>query len=924
MCDVATDGLDSAGCSPKDDEDDDSDDETSQNSGAAALKQNKISPASGYHAGSSYYYPMGKEKSWLARCDDRQHMSIPSENNSSCLEPSEDSYYSQYQRRRSGDDSSAGRGFGANSDEMRQRMMRRKQARRERESAGLTTADSVAGYRGRDCSIEELIEYIDAKPPAVPKAGQRQSGNRKNRKKKRDSNLRKSVNGDVKRTTAVDSSDKPSDLNSGETSPEKLSGQTVDTADAATGTSNEPETHISSGDDKVHPESVSELPLRCDTFFQMLPSDGSSSNVSDGDNNVLDFRTDDSFRNNAASSEAYSGMSGMLSVEAVSDGCCVGDNSAVTLDPERKAVIAVPATQITEGAYHNSVEEFGIMILDSCCSKPADSTTVANEHYYDESKIFKDDSIVPEDEIMASDNENSSPPVSSSCVVVPEEAVVNSVNDRHVLHHRSEELSCESVQPGELTGNTQKIYCTETGQSTPCSSISDARDSLDFDSQSLADDLSSDFDFSAQTFNENDFTVVTQKKKKKPARQNVGSSDCLRRTFYNRNHRESVGVRDWQSSCRNVSVVKQSSTMPSTGPVICSSGCNNAEVCSAPASQQTTTSLEVPATSEFVQSLVCDRQMGSDTDNVLYVDRSTGLNETTSAAAHFENTSPCFTSSTSISLHSTSQNVKNVKQSSADRKTQEKVFLDTRQPSVGVAPAIASSELSFWYDMNVPENRSVQVQTDSVTLLPTYNVGEPSVNTESAHLANLPPASVVSGLPSSVMCTGDANSVLHVDSCAENAVSLHSSAADSPSLLGNNSSWLQHRDGQTATPVDCSSQMHQQQLFSRADVSTGYVTLTSGSGSSISSSQYIVSNNNHSESLVVRPAVCNAAIRSSSAVVTASVAASSWHSSSRSRQLFALRDAQLFLYDGELVLIHCHALNFIYFCRLKTVVGPVS
>ena len=919
MCDdVGTDGLDSAGCSPKDDEDDDSDDETSQNSGAAALKQNKISPASGYHAGSSYYYPMGKEKSWLARCDDRQHMSIPSENNSSCLEPSEDSYYSQYQRRRSDDDSSSGRGFSANSDEMRQRMMRRKQARRERESAGLTTADSVAGYRGRDCSIEELIEYIDAKPPAVPKTVQRQSGSRKNRKKKRDSNLRKSVNGDVKRTTAVDSSDKQSDLNSGETSPEKLAGQTVDTASAAAGTSNELETRLSSGDDKVDPESVSELPLRCDTFFQMLPSDGSSSNVSDGDNNALDFRTDGGFRNNAASSEAYSGMAGMLSVESVSDGCCVNDNSALTLDPEPKAVIGVPVTQITERAYHNSVEEFGTMMLDRCCSKPSDSTvndnetTFANEHY-NGSKISKDDSNVPKDEIMASDNENSSPPVSSSCVEVPDDTVVYSVNDRHVLqHHRSEELSCESVhQPGELIGNTQKIYSAETGQSTPCSSISDARDSLDFDSQSLADDLSSDFDFSAQTFNESDFTVVTQKKKKKPARQNVGSSDCLRRTFYNRNHWEGGGVRDWQSSCRNVSVVKQSSTMPSTGPVTCSSGCNNAEVCSAPASQQTSTPLEVPAAGEFVQSLVCDRQTGSDTDNMLYVDRNTVLDQTTSAAAHCENTSQCFRSSASISSHNTSQNVKNVKQSSADRKTQEKVFLDTRQPSVGVAPAISSSELSFWYDTNIPENRSVQVQTDTVMLLPTYNVGEPSVNTESAHLANLPPASVVSGLPSSVMCTGDTNSVSHVDSCTENAVSLHSTAADNSSLLGNNSSLLLCRDGQTATPVDRSSRTLQHQLYTQADVATSYVTLTSGSSSSISSSQYIVSNSNYSGSLVVRPAVCNAVTRSSSAL--ASATASSRHSSSRSRQLFDLRDAQLFLYNGQSVLIHCRTLNFLIF-----------
>jgi len=279
--DVAADGLDSAGCSPKDDEDDDSDDETLENRGAAALKPNKISPASGYHAGSSYYYPMGKEKSWLARCDDRQ-LAVPMENNSP--EPSEDSYYSRYQRRRSDDSTPAGRGFSADSDAVMQRMMRRKQARRERELAGLTTADSVDGYRGKDCSIDELIEYIDAKPQTVPKTGQRQTGNRKKRKKKRSSNRpAKSKNDDFKSTTPVDRTEKHNEVDSEKATCEKLPGETVAAADDGMGTINERETCLLSGNAKVDSESVSELPLHCDTFFQMLPSEGSSSN------NVTDF-----------------------------------------------------------------------------------------------------------------------------------------------------------------------------------------------------------------------------------------------------------------------------------------------------------------------------------------------------------------------------------------------------------------------------------------------------------------------------------------------------------------------------------------------------------------------------------------------------------------------------------------------------------
>ena len=119
---VTVDGLDSAGCSPKDDEDDDSDDEVSENCAAAAMKQNKISPASGYHSGSAYRYQVGKEKTWLAKFDERQHMAVPSENNSARLEPADDSYCSRYQRRSSEDSTAAGRAFSANSDAVMQRI----------------------------------------------------------------------------------------------------------------------------------------------------------------------------------------------------------------------------------------------------------------------------------------------------------------------------------------------------------------------------------------------------------------------------------------------------------------------------------------------------------------------------------------------------------------------------------------------------------------------------------------------------------------------------------------------------------------------------------------------------------------------------------------------------------------------------------
>ena len=902
MCnDVAADGLDSAGCSPKDDEDD-SDDETLENRGAAALKPNKISPASGYHAGSSYYYPMGKEKSWLARCDDRQ-LAVPMENNSP--EPSEDSYYSRYQRRRSDDSTPAGRGFSADSDAVMQRMMRRKQARRERELAGLTTADSVDGYRGKDCSIDELIEYIDAKPQTVPKTGQRQTGNRKKRKKKRSSNRpAKSKNDDFKSTTPVDRTEKHNEVDSEKATCEKLPGETVAAADDGMGTINERETCLLSGNAKVDSESVSELPLHCDTFFQMLPSEGSSSNMSDGDN-VPDCRTGGNFGNYAQcpEPEAYREVAEMPSLEAGLDGGCVDDNLTVKPDSEPVALIHAPVTQITETASSADIDEFGTVLQDSCCSKPSDSTcTVSdkkteldNEDY--KSKISNADKNVQMNEVIAASTENTSPDVSLSCTGVAEDVVVDSVNGMNVYQHRhSLEESCTTVhreilcQTVESIGSAPKIHSTETGQSTPSSSMSDARESVDIDCQSLTDDMSSDLDFSIQTFHESDFTVVAQKKKKKVTRQNVGSVDCLRRTFYNRNHRDTLAVRDWQASCGNESV-KESSTVPSAVPITCSSF--NTELCSVPVTRQTSTPLEVPG--EFVRSSVHGRQTGLHTDNVsslAYVDHNASnavSDQTTSASASGENKSQSFANSATASSHETAWTVKDVKRSSAEHETQDKVFLDTRQPDVGVAPAIASCQLSFWYDVTIPENQPTAVQTDIQTLSSSYSIAEPSANDEvsltnaSASFADVRTTVVVTSSLSVATRTSDVNTVLYVNSCTEQPVSLRSAAGDNPLLLGN-ASQLPHCDRQT---VDNSSHTYEQPISSQADAHA-HVSLTSGS----SGSHYTVNNSTRSGNLIVRP------VHSSFAVVSASAADSIRHLSSHSRQLFDVRDTQLFLYSG--------------------------
>jgi len=909
-CDAAADGLDSAGCSPKDDEDDDSDDEAPENCGAAALKSNKISPASGYHAGSSYYFPMAKEKSWLARCGDRQHLSA-SENNSSCLDPSDNSFCSHYQLRRSDDSTPAGRGFSPSSDVVMERMMRRKEARRQRESANMTTADSVAGYRGKDCSIEELMEYIDAKPPTVPKTGQRRTGNRKSRKKKRSSNRStKSDNGDVKSAMPVSDSLKHGDTSSNKTSPEKLAAKHVSTADDGTDAANEHETRLSLGDDKVDSESMSELPLRCDTLFQMLPSDGSSNNTSDADN-VLDSRTDSSFRNHAQFSEHYRELVDMASAGAGSQAGSVDDSLSVKLDTEEPmSEIHVLDTQSTETATCAKVDELGTVVVSSSCLKPYDSTvsnkeTMLNCEHCEEIKISQTDTNSPENEIIAPDSENCSPAVSSSFIGVSADVVVDSVNGICAIQRRhSEGLGCTTVhreiagQTSESAGRVWKVCSTDTGQSTPSSSVSDARDSLDFDSQSLADDVSSDFDFSVPASRESDFTVVTQKKKKKKqTSQNSGSAGCLRRTFYNRNHLDGHAVHDWQSRCRNESVFRESGIMPCAVTVTCSSASNNLQLHSLPVSQQTGTCLEVSTSAEVVESLVRDKRTGSDTNNVSYTNHNVSnsvLDHTTGTSTHGENISQFSTGLSSLYSHKSMRTAKDVTRLSTECKTQEKVFLDTRRPNMGTAPAPAFSELSFWYDVNIPENQSKSVQTDTHTLASSYNVGEPGENAEvsrtnnSANFASCSTDPVVNRSASSVTCAANVNTRFYYDSCTNPAVSLQSSADDSSFSVVNVSQLSIH----DIPLVDNCSQTCIQPLLTQAPAR--YVTATSDVSSS---SHNNPDNSTHSGSLVIRPVV-SSTLSQSPAVISASATDSVRHSSGRSRQRFDLQDAQLFLYSG--------------------------
>ena len=901
MCDdVTTDGLDSAGCSPKDDEDDDSDDELPETCGAAAMKPNKISPASGYHAGSSYYFPMSKAKSWLARCDDRQHHGS-TENNSSCLEQSDDSYYNRYQLRHSDDSTPAGRGFSANSDAVMERMMRRKEARRQRESANMTTADSVAGYRGRDCSIEELMEYIDAKPPTVPKSGQRRTGNRKKRKKKRSSNRpAQSDNGNVRSTTPVGSSRKPTEVDT--TSPQRSVADTVAAADGGTASGNEHERCLSLGGDKVDSESMSELPLRCDKFFEMLPSDGSSSNTSDADV-ASDSRIDGGFGNFAQSSGDYRELVEMPSSGVGSPEARVGDVQAAKLDSE-------PVTESSKTANSDNVDEFGSRGCKQSNNAVSDKEATLDSENLEENRIYQTDAKSQGDETIAQITENCCPSVSSSSFGASADAVVDSANGGHVIIQRrhSEGFGCTTVsqqiacQSSESVSGSRKVCSTNTGQSTPSSSISDTRDSLDFDSQSLADELSSDFDFCAPTTShESDFTVVTQKKKKKPTKLNAGSAGCLRRTFYNRNHQAVLAPRDWQSQSRNESIFRESTTVPSTVPVSCSSVSNNLELRSMPVGRETGTPLEIAVSIESVESLLSNERTRSDVDRVLYASHTVTnamLDHAAGASSCGETNSRCITSLSAESSHRTALAVKDVTRSSADNRTEEKLFLDTRRPHVGVTPAPAFSELSFWYDTTISENQSTTADTDTPTLTSPYNIAEPGENadvslvTSSTSFANFPTGAVITSLASSATSTVIVTTHLYVNSCTSPAaVSLQLAAGDS-SVSVSNASLLPTPDGPIGTLVAHSVQTYVQPLLSRAP--DCYVTSTSAVSSS---SRDAVNNHTRSGTLVVSSGA-STALSQSAAVVSASATDSVRQPSGRSHQRFDLRDAQLFLYNG--------------------------
>lgn len=883
------DGLDSAGCSPKDDEDDDSDEEVAAMTAAAATKHNKISPACSCYPGSSYYYPMFKQKPQLAGRNDRQHQAEQSENSRGRLEPpSDDSYYNPYQQ--SDSNVSGDHGLSGNNDVARQRMMRRKQARREREAAGMTTADSVEGYRGRDCSIDELIKYIDAKPPNVPKPGQKQTTRCKKRKKKRGGS-------NVKSTVPVSGPDACSANNLDQTRVEKSGDVTAVSADSTVSSTNEPETPKSSDDYKVDLKSASELPLYCDTLCQTLPpSEGSSSSIGD---------SADGFRHCDQSVEACNETVELSSVIMKPE----GGGMAVKPDA-RPSAVNTPPTQSTGAVSVAKMDEFENFLSSSACSKLChknscnEESRLTSETYRESNGVSQADADVCRSEVIAVDAGNFSGCISSSCMGLCEIELCTVSRRRH-----SADVRC-TTSPREITYQHSEDACrsicgSDTGKSTPSSSISGAHHSHSFDSQSLADDVSSDVDCrSVKTSLENDFTVVTTHKKKKKTkkllRQKVAADSCLWRTFHS-------GILHRDSSLQNEYVRQEAAgTEPTAAMTMCMSTANSSQLHSAPVSQQTSTLSEMSSVAQSVQ--LCEGRTGVDAVGVSDVDSNvtdaTVLCPATGRLSGGENNSSFRTCSSADGSHSSAPSAAWSSSSADKRTTREKLFLDTRRPRASrVRTAAAVSELSFWYDVTVSDNQctSARPDTDCTKSLSALGLAaEPSDSSSSGTVADLtfvcsPVA--VSSLSSQTSTDVNTGPRLNVD---QHETARLSSAADAGSLL------LSGNECRLRQQPDDLPQVRRQPSFRDSCVTTtvtsSTVTLAVSCCDNSCDDMDSTAVTECSDVLVGRSTTASTASRHSfSPVISASTTPHSHscgYSSSHSRHCFQLRDAQLFLYSG--------------------------
>jgi hypothetical protein len=431
--------------------------------------------------------------------------------------------------------------------------------------ARTTQADAVPGYRGKDASIDELINYIDSKPPVPPlppkldDKSRADSGRNSKKKKRKDISVRSQPlpcdtdsNGEAE--SAVWSAARANANN------DEFTARNEDNLLSAIRnhpkfmrkkvqkglrrSANATKGGTTAGDKRT--DAVSgEKPLGSESCFQKLPEDLSSSNNSD----IVDYRKDAA--GNVDSVFWHEGGCHSLGIEwcgAVSadDLSCsevlkptdrvketdVTGRQHLTTTAAAETTVDKGVTDVRELGKEgerlvderkdteNSINKFSD---DEISFVPSCGTTTVCTHLSAVGELSdKTDTaiILPQPEVDAEAAFNST--------LVSDAEYAESLGDRTL---QDDDIS--TCDPGcyvaDENSTCQQLESHMTGTNTPSSSsVSDTRDSMDCDGPSFADDYSSDVDAAGKckvtppAVDDKAFTVVTVKKKKRLQQQPSG------------------------------------------------------------------------------------------------------------------------------------------------------------------------------------------------------------------------------------------------------------------------------------------------------------------------------------------------------------------------------------------------------------------
>jgi hypothetical protein len=494
-----TDGLDSAGNSPKDD-DDDSDDDLTTRAGLLLCKDSKKS--CGIKGDSTFKFDRGKDRV-LPRSDGSSracgtedtgnfasgfsHGSV-----SGCASRSSPHY--DLLRNESNDSDARNvildpKAIGFQKDEQRLKLMKkRREKKRERAAAaGLLQSNAVEGYLGdKELSIDELVNYIDSQPNEPDKKDKKPGGGRKSKKNKKNptEKLESCDVGRGRKTPASCNLDANSMMGS---EMQILAGNSMSTL------SNE---------------------LGC---------------VNDS-NKSSRFSSENADNFNAPSAKKQvsgkvSAVNSFGSKPVTPNIDCVSECSAISTDecPAGQRIVAVKSSiEKSESVADEERDMFSELVsvkrdinsdgLESAITRECENTSQT-------------------DADMEGKRSNSSAVIAD---VKGMESKLLPAKQREVTEKGYNSLTCVLPSVEELTLNRRLLMDADgssglyvTGSMTPASSVSDARESLDIDLYSLADEPCVIVDSDAGNPcppDDGNFTVVKQKKKRRTVQRDFSGA----------------------------------------------------------------------------------------------------------------------------------------------------------------------------------------------------------------------------------------------------------------------------------------------------------------------------------------------------------------------------------------------------------------